>query len=173
MRIVLVSLMRKKCQRFVKATVMCMAMVQHNPAYSETCADAVLFLRDSFTATVKMDSLTPNALIQEIQLRQACLTTQNFQNNLLAYFPGLQECRGVSGSNLAQLNKLLGEAQAFELLTHSKEIVAKLQDEPSLVYRIGNPLGAGFSPQANGSLNECSNSDELIFGSGFESVLDG
>ena len=95
-----------------------------------------------------------------------------FQNNLIAYFPDLKECAGVSGNHIARLNGLLGESNAFELLTHSKEIVAKLQQTPAFVYRIGTPLKAGFAPQANGSSNECSSSKELIFSSGFESALD-
>ena len=122
--------MRNKWQKLIKVAVICLVAVQHNPAYSETCADsrvAILFLRDSFTATVKINSLIPNALTQEIQVRQACLTTLNFQNDLIGYFPDIQECRGVSGTNVAQLNELLGEVKAFELLTRAKEIVTRLQ----------------------------------------------
>lgn len=167
--------MRNKWHELIKVTVICMAVVQHNPAYSETCADsrvAILFLRDSFVATVKIDSLIPNALTQEIQVRQACLTTLNFQNDLIAYFPDLQECKGLSGSNVAQLNKLLGEAKALELLTRSKEVVAKLQYGSALVYRIGNPLGAGTLLQGDGSSIECPKKAELLFSSGFENVFD-
>ena len=167
--------MQNKWKNIIGVAVICMVAAQHNPAYSATCADSrvtILFLRDSFTSKVKIDSLIPNALTQEIQIRQACLTTLNFQNDLIAYFPDLQECRGVSGSNVAQLNRLLGESKAFELLTRSKEIVAKLQYGSALVYRIGNPLGAGTLLQGDGSSIECPKNEELLFSSGFETVFD-
>ena len=162
-------------QKHIKLVVICLVSIQHNPAYSETCADShavILFLRDSFPATVKINSLIPNILIQEVQLKQACLTTQNFQNDLIAYFPDFQECRGVSGDNVAQLNRLLGQAKAFELLSRTREIVANLQYGSGLVYRIGNPLGAGSLLQEDGSLSDCPIQKELIFSSGFEVAFD-
>ncbi len=167
--------MRTRWQKLIKVAVISLVAIQHIPAYSETCADPrveILFLRDSFPASVKIKSLIPNTLSQEIQLRQVCLTTQNFQNDLIAYFPDFHECKGVSGNNVAQLNRLLGEAKAFELLSRSKEIVANLQYGSALVYRIGNPLGAGPLLQKDGSLSDCPIQKELIFSSGFEVAFD-
>ena len=119
-----------KWDRLLKVAVFSFVSFQHASAYAETCADsqvAVMFLRDSFTSALRIDGLVANTMNQEVQIRQVCLTTLNFQNDLVAYFPATKECSGVSGNDIAKLNRLLGEVAAFELLSRSKAIVAKLQ----------------------------------------------
>ena len=171
----LYRLMQMKWGSLFKVAVFSLVSFQHCPAYAETCADfqvAVMFLRDSFTSTLRIDGFVADTMIQEVQIRQACLTTLNFQNNLIAYFPDTRECSGVSGNDIARLNRILGEAAAFELLSRSREIVAKLQYGMARMYQIGNPLEAGSPSQADGKLNECHATESLIFSSGFEYSLD-
>jgi hypothetical protein len=167
--------MQMKWDRLLKAAVFSFVTFQHCSAYAGTCSDsqvALMFLRDSFTSAVRIDGFVANTMILEVQVRQTCLTTLNFQNDLIAYFPDTKECSGVSGNDIANLNRLLGEVAAFELLSRSREIVAKLQYGTALIYQSGNPLGAGSPAQADGKQNECRATENLIFSSGFESWLE-